>query len=218
MVNPQTGEEEWIELYNNNDFDAVLIRWSVDDIEDGGSTPKTFTITIPSRGYSVVELGTSLFNNDGDSFRLLDTFEIEKDKFDYLYSEKGKTWGRTSFDTKIYCLQEPTYGLPNGQCVLTANTIASSEKKISPSTTQTKPLATKTTRKEAPSSRGLENKTSPAKFKSKQTAQGEILGQQNINPKTQEPKLSQTLSTLSFFYSLLTIFSVFLKIKAGIIS
>jgi hypothetical protein len=44
--NPQTGENEWVEIYNDNDFIVNLNNWYIDDIEDGGSSPKKFSLTI----------------------------------------------------------------------------------------------------------------------------------------------------------------------------
>jgi len=49
MVNPSTGEKEWVEIYNNNDFSVNLVNWYLDDLENAGSSPKAFSLTIKER-------------------------------------------------------------------------------------------------------------------------------------------------------------------------
>src|SRR3989344_4224548 len=70
MVNPTTGEKEWVEIYNNNDFSVSLNNWYIDDLENAGSSPKIFSLEINAKSYAVYNLTSSIFNNDGDSARL----------------------------------------------------------------------------------------------------------------------------------------------------
>lgn len=116
MVNPLTGEREWVEIYNNNDFEIYLSQWYLDDFENAGSLPKSFTLTLPAKSYGVIEISTSIFNNDGDQIRLLDFNKQLKDGFEYQSSEKGKTWARNSFEDELWCLQEPSKNQPNYGC------------------------------------------------------------------------------------------------------
>lgn len=116
MPNPEDNNSEWIELYNNNDFEVLLNNWYIDDGKDTGSSPKLFTITIPSHQYVVIELTSSLFNNDGDTVRLLDFNKIEKDSFLYTSTTKGITYGRISFASNEFCEQDPTKGSSNKSC------------------------------------------------------------------------------------------------------
>jgi len=76
MVDPETGSSEWIEIYNNNDFQIFLNSWYIDDLENEGTTPKKFSLTVNSQDYAVFELSSSMFNNNGDSVRLLDFNQI----------------------------------------------------------------------------------------------------------------------------------------------
>jgi len=115
--NPQTGEKEWVEIYNDNDFIVNLNNWYLDDIEDGGSSPKKFSLTIEPKSYGSVDLSTAMFNNDGDVVRLLDFEKKEKDSFEYKDSQKGKSFGRISFETDEFCLQEPSKSLKNNPCL-----------------------------------------------------------------------------------------------------
>jgi hypothetical protein len=116
MVQPLTGEYEWVELYNDNDLPVFLDDWYVDDTASGGASPKVFTAIIPEKGYAVVDLTSSLFNNDSDFVRLLNTEKEEVDVFQYEYSEKGKTIGRNTDKNNEICIQEPSKGFTNNSC------------------------------------------------------------------------------------------------------
>lgn len=216
MVNPLSGEKEWIEIYNDNDFEVTLFHWFIDDNEDGGSAPKTFTLIVPAKSFSTIEVSTSIFNNDGDSVRILDTNEVEKDTFDYLYSEKGKSWGRISFDTNLFCLQEPSKNEKNKNCIV-AESQTTTLAKVTKATTKkvvvknqatpSLPIKTKTTRSKTASSpikKAVVDDTPPD--------QGEVLSAQTSNA----PSFSKILSVLSLSYSTLTMASIFLKMKIGI--
>jgi hypothetical protein len=117
MVNPLSGEKEWVEIYNDNDFEVFLNNWYIDDIENAGATPKKFSLTIGPKGYGVIEFSSAIFNNAGDQVRLLDFNKIEKDSFEYSQSVSGKSWGRVDFNSDSWCLQEPTKNQPNGSCL-----------------------------------------------------------------------------------------------------
>ncbi|MDO9028216.1 MAG: lamin tail domain-containing protein [Candidatus Roizmanbacteria bacterium] len=83
MVNPPTGGKEWVEIYNDNDFPVSLKNWFIDDLENAGSSPKIFSLEINGKSYSVFDLTSSVFNNDGDDVRLLDFNKNVKDDFEY---------------------------------------------------------------------------------------------------------------------------------------
>ena len=115
--NPQTGENEWVEIYNDNDFSVSLTNWYIDDVEDSGASPKKISLTIPAKNYAVFDLSTAIFNNDQDSVRLLDFEKKEKDSFEYKNSQKGKSFGRISFENDEFCLQEPSKNQKNNLCL-----------------------------------------------------------------------------------------------------
>ncbi|MBI4226575.1 lamin tail domain-containing protein [Candidatus Roizmanbacteria bacterium] len=229
MVYPESNTNEWLEIYNDNDFSISLDSWYIDDLENGGTTPKKFSIYISAKSYGVYELSTSMFNNDGDSVRLLDFDQKELDSFQYQSSEKGKTLGRTSFDTDNFCLQTPSKNTLNSPCInptatLTAkSTPSSSTPTVVPTNTPTK-TATLTTRP----SKAISTIT-PAKFslftqdqsptsELSEEINDEVLGitAQNINPiGTSTRALLSSLSFASFAYSLLVIISILLKMKMG---
>ncbi|RJQ38289.1 lamin tail domain-containing protein [Candidatus Microgenomates bacterium] len=117
MINPQTGEKEWAEIYNDNDFSVSLNDWYIDDLENAGSTPKIFSLEIDKKSYAVFDLSSSMFNNDGDNIRLLDHKKDLKDDLEYNKTDQGKTLGRTHFDSDDFCIQEPSKSSINNPCV-----------------------------------------------------------------------------------------------------
>lgn len=70
-----SDKNEWIELYNNSEEDVVLDGWSLDDIEDGGSSVYSLTgKTIKAKGYlSLTQEETGIvLNNTSDEINLKD--------------------------------------------------------------------------------------------------------------------------------------------------
>lgn len=116
MVAPESGNKEWIEIYNADEKTAILEDWYIDDEENAGSAPKKFSAEIPGKGYYFYVLSTGIFNNGGDHVRLMTENEQEIERFIYESSEKGYTWGRNSFDTDTFCLQEASPGIENTSC------------------------------------------------------------------------------------------------------
>lgn len=222
MVNPDTGDSEWVELYNANEFSIELEDWLIDDNENG-SNPKLFSSVILPKNYSVLEFASSLFNNSGDSVRLLDESENEKDSLVYSSSQKGKSWGLNEIGG-AFCLQEPTKGFPNGSCLPTVQKQSSSKPKSSPSPRLVKPtlkVILNSSGKTIYPSEILTKKarlTTLAKKASNPTvSQGEILGEQvYIATDLQNSARSGTLPFISLSYSILTMISIFLKMKMSI--
>ena len=218
MVNPSTGEKEWVEIYNNNDFSVSLNNWYIDDLENAGSSLKIFSLEISGKSYAVFNLSSSMFNNDGDSVRLLDFNKNLKDDFEYQKSEQGKTFGRTSLDSDDFCLQEPSYNSANNPCTNPTLTIITSVKtgktNLSPTSTNFDVPARYASQSEAGGSihRSINYPTGAVL---KNYDNGEILGISNksiINVQNNKD-LINLLSFLSFFYSFLAIVSILIKSK-----
>lgn len=227
MVYPEAGEKEWIEIYNNNDFNVNLENWYIDDIESEGATPKVFSLSINPYDYTIVELSFSMFNNNGDSVRLLDFNKNLKDSFEYKDAFKSKTFARTSFESDDFCLQEPTKNKANNDC-LVSDTITVTDiintKTPKPSKTPTPVnkisflLSNQIVKNISPAwqvSYSVEQKKSSSLFTDPQN-NTEVKGLTTTNffPKYKSHKsLVNSLSFISFCYSLLTIFSLFFKMK-----
>jgi len=221
MVNPETNDHEWIELYNDNDSVVYLTDWFIDDIPDGGSSPKKFSLVINPKNYGVVEITSSIFNNDEDSIRLLDFDGKEKDNLQYESAEKGKTLGRKSLSAKDICIQEPTKGSSNKKCAITIAT-ETKEPTSKPSPTPTKIIISSPphlTLTLTPSSfLGLFSQPENNLLE-KSPNNNNILGV-TINKTDRNNQLyrvtSSSLSLASLLYSLLAISSIVLKVKKNI--
>ena len=132
MAAPNTNEKEWIELYNANDFEVTLTDWYID-------THK-ITVSIPANGYATLDMSSATFTNGGDTIKLLDSSKTVKDSFSYSNTQKNVSWGRENVDSSSFCLQQPTKGLQNSECM--SPSIASSTS--SKSNTSSKPVTSNT--------------------------------------------------------------------------
>lgn len=216
MIDPPTGEKEWVELYNANNYDIALTNWYIDDAENAGSSPKTFSLYIKALLYGFIDLSSATFNNDGDSVRLLDAGKNQKDSFEYQGSQKGKTYGRISIESDTFCIQEPSKNTLNNGCLEQPTekqpTPTTGKTPSSTSTPTTKPVKI-TYSPYSPTSSSFYTQKNNARSVSYKTLQSEttaqILGTQT---NTHSTPLLDSLLLISSSYSLLTIASVFLKI------
>ncbi len=210
MVNPPTGEKEWVEIYNNNDFPVSINNWYIDDLENGGSSPKIFSLEINAKGYGIFDLTSSIFNNDGDSVRLLDFNKNLKNDFEYGKTEQGKSLGRARLDSDDFCLQEPSKNSANNPCINPTPTIITLVK-----TGQTYLSPTKNViQTKIPIYMGQARLTPTMLIKQTNTYSlpSDVLGiSTKINHNNSS--LINFLSILSFSYSLLTIISILFKMK-----
>lgn len=110
--------DEWVELYNANDFEVDVSGWQLDDVEGGGSTPfrlATGTLLSP-RGMVVLyrgETGIAL-NQTNDDVRLLAPNGAEVDKISYKSSEPDASWARIPDGAAYFALDcPPTPGTSN---------------------------------------------------------------------------------------------------------
>ena len=206
---PQTGEHEWIELYNDNDSQVNLNHWYIDDGENTGSAPKSFSLILEAYTYGVVDISSSLFNNSGDIVRLLNNDKSEKDSMEYGKITQGKSMARISFGEDSYCEQEQSKNTPNTVCILQPTPLK---------TTQSTQVTVKSIQKIIPTIKkaiiqtpNKINSFIPLSKTSSAPSKGEVLGVQI----TESPPLSPApyLSFVSGSYSLLTIVSIFIKMK-----
>lgn len=125
MVNPiiETGENpdgEWVELYNNGIGKVDVNGWQV---RDSGSQFYTITAAKTNTGSTEINpggflaiyrnMGTSMFNNDGDSVRIFNG-SILIDSLDYSSSTDAKSWSRVPDGSGVFTDNHtPTPGGPN---------------------------------------------------------------------------------------------------------
>lgn len=94
-----TGDDEWIELYNPNDYTVGLTGWTLDD-EPDGSRPYRFPLgtAIPPGGYMVLyksETGVSL-NDAGDVARLIAPDGTVVSQIPYEHADNEQSISRDS--------------------------------------------------------------------------------------------------------------------------
>lgn len=117
MTSPESGNTEWVELYNPHSSHITLEELQIDDTE-GGSRPRNMSGTIPPHSYYVIALSTGIFNNDGDQVRLLSMQGAVIDSFSFSKTEKGSTWGRQQLTVNSSaCIMQPSQGEKNTPCV-----------------------------------------------------------------------------------------------------
>ncbi|OGK31155.1 hypothetical protein A3F29_01010 [Candidatus Roizmanbacteria bacterium RIFCSPHIGHO2_12_FULL_33_9] len=211
MVAPDTGNNEWVELYNDNAFDVNLIDWYIDDIAEGGSTQKKFSLLIPAYGYMTVDIKSAVFNNSGDEVRLLNPLGDLIDSFKYDFSEKGKSFGRESFNNSEFCLQESSKNKANNRCIEEldeeSKQINDTDETIS---LESKPYISEVTKINTPTIDGKNY----IEFNSTKT--NDVLGASTLSynhSQTDRKPILNSLLLISTSYSLLTLLSVSLKIK-----
>ncbi len=107
MPAPATGQKEYIELYNGNDFAVDLSGWQLDDAA-GGARP----YHIPA-GTTLSPHGLLLFrrnfglNNSGDEVRLLGPDDVLHDSFQFGPSRKARSWSRRGNGNTTWTLYYP---------------------------------------------------------------------------------------------------------------
>lgn len=214
MVNPESEGNEWVELYNDNEYEVTLNSWYIDDEENTGSLPKSFSSTIQGKSYGTIDLTTSIFNNEGDSVRLLDFNKTEKARFDYSSSEKGESWGK---DGDSYCLQNASKSEKNNSCILDetpqiSQTTPIPLKPTLTSTPQTVPTSIKSRIAPIP----LTVRTFPTTQPTPTAFPPMVLGSStsfNIDSLSDSRKLQKSLSFSSLSFSLLAMLSLITKIS-----
>lgn len=204
MVHPKTGENEWVEIYNGNNFDVELIDWFIDDVENGGTTPKKFSLNIPAKSYKAIIMTSNIFNDSGDIVRLLDFNKNAVDSFEYAGSTEDFSYGRISLEDNNYCLQTASFEIANNSCFEPTLKPTPTEKLYSKYADQTNPTEKKTQITLIPTV------INPS-IKRNLLNNERILGAST--KASDNIEAVKTLSFVSFSYSLLTILSVLFKMK-----
>ncbi len=84
---PNSGEVEWLELYNDNDFEVSLYNWILQDLT---GQFKLADKTIQAKGYLVIDEDLKIsLSNSGDTISLLNTQGEIIDAFVYQNTPKG---------------------------------------------------------------------------------------------------------------------------------
>ena len=124
VSDPNTGDSEWIELYNKGNSSVDLGNWTV---HDNSGTIKTLSVSIEGKGFVAFDVSNRL-NNAGDVVILKNNAGAVIDQIGYgdfdgaSYSEptvaipeNGKSAGRTTDGSSTWVLfGVPTKGSSNG--------------------------------------------------------------------------------------------------------
>lgn len=117
MPNPNSGEKEWVEVYNSNSSSVELTNWKIDD-KDGGSSPQDFTVTLGAQVFKQLFFSSTKLNNDSDTVRLLKPDLSVADSYSYSVSHKGNSWAKNNsgswFETSAITPNEENKFIPVG--------------------------------------------------------------------------------------------------------
>lgn len=114
---PSGDGNEWIEIFNDSDQDAYLRDWYIDDVSDGGSAPRIFSMNIAPQSFGVIEFSQQLLNNDGDTVQLLNPQKVEVESFTYTDSQENLSVAKSDLHGSSWCIQTPSRGLSNNSCI-----------------------------------------------------------------------------------------------------
>ena len=127
MAYPE-DDQEWVEIFNNNDYQVNLVNWQIGDSLD--SHKKIFSAVINAKSYYVIQGNIYLNKSSPDAVRLFyPSGEIANEPINYNDCDSDHTWSLVNND---WCLADPTKGNPNGSCW--------EEEDDSPDPTNTPPL------------------------------------------------------------------------------
>lgn len=137
---PNSGDDEWVEIYNSTDTEVYLGGWRIDD-EDGGSTPFTIpaegnSALVPPKSYKVYIMPAARLNNSGDMVRLLRPDGSVAEETAYTDAKAGIAFAKDS-SGQWQQTSTPTVSADN---IITPVQILNAESK---STQSSKPIGTK---------------------------------------------------------------------------
>ncbi len=94
---PDSNEDEWVELYNDNAHEVQLTDWKlIDSVENSRSVH----LMIPSHSYGSITWSSSMLNNSGDEVKLVNSQGKEIEIMNYESCEKYTSWSKVNNDWK----------------------------------------------------------------------------------------------------------------------
>ncbi len=190
---PLSGEKEWVEIFNPYDYEVLLEDYFIDDSPEGSSAI-SFTITVPARSYTSIELPRSILNNSGDQARLLSPEGKEISILSFGKTQKGTSWIKDP-EGRI-CQSQPSRDRPNPACrnpQKNSQTAPINDKNLNKPSTSTKSKKTK------PQQPNLYTAKLPLKTADENT---KILGASATNTST---KKQEDNTSLLFFNNILVL-------------
>lgn len=109
--------EEWIEIYNKNDFSVVIDGWKIEDIlAQVGLTINN--ITIEARSYLVLNLTKGILNNSGSDKIILRNHNnaiVDSHHYEDGYYSLNKSWSKVDGN---WCQADISKGQINNDCFI----------------------------------------------------------------------------------------------------
>jgi hypothetical protein len=209
---------EWVELYNANDYPVTLDSWYIDDVLDAGANAYKFILNIPAKSYGVVDLPSAMFNNDGDTIRLLDRSEMQKDSITYHSVKEAHSLSRNNFANNSACFAAPTKGAINAACaaIVSAGSTDASPSPAADPEAPGFPDSTEHMDITRTKQQQFTNPAPPVPVIPTSAAAGRVLGGfsgAEVKGSIELNPVIRILSAASIGLSLLTIFAIFFRMK-----
>lgn len=101
---PNSGEQEWVEIYNNNEEEKSIKDWY---IADDAHKQSVGDLKIGAHKYAVIKMNSGFLNNSGENIYLKSADDQQKDKLPQAYPEidKGLSWAKVGDD---WCIGQPS--------------------------------------------------------------------------------------------------------------
>ncbi len=109
MACPPSGTNEWVEIMNTNDHAVTISGWELRD----ATTHKVVLpeVTIPASEFQAFKLTSDIYNNTGDTVKLLDAAGTVVEAFSYTTCSSDQSWSKQI--TTWVQTQTITQGLAN---------------------------------------------------------------------------------------------------------
>ncbi len=179
----------------------------------------------------MIEFSSGIFNNTGDTLRLLDQDETQKDSMTYQESGSGYSWSRVSFTTYDWCKTATSRSSARGECLQEESTAVVI---LTPTKAPSAALSASSQKDKTniPSIVPKKSTQTVVQKKSNQTVQTPISdddqggsGEQElatklksaVSTKTQTSNILPSLMFASGGFSLLSFFSLVIRLRFGML-
>lgn len=132
VVNPSSGISitefmpyssiEWVEFYNDNDYDVKLVAWKIEDNE--AHTKNISELNIEAKSYAIFEFSLLLNNSESDKIilynqdqKIIDSYQYESNRFNL-----EKSWSKVNGN---WCQSDISKGSSNNNCSSISPTLTS---------------------------------------------------------------------------------------------
>lgn len=200
MIKPDSGQSEWIELYNLSnsainldgywldDDDSLMVNGAIQKgTQDPGSDPKALSGEILSKQFKAFTF-SSYLNDTGDIPTLFLVSENSESKLDsYAYTDnpdQNITYGRIPDGVGGWQKCSPTFESPNGQC----QDISSQDQPDQVDSNEDEDVKVTVSKSPSPSLKATQASPKPSATMTSTTKKSQVLGKKESQPSSSEPK------------------------------